>query len=238
MPDTLEDLVMRQPPTAERPLLGTIILVVEDSRHACEAMRLICQRSGARIRRAESIASAERHLRAYRPGLAVVDLGLPDGSGLKLIEQLARGDQRIDGIIATSGDEALAEAALKSGADLFLPKPLASISQFQKAALSLLPVAVPSLKTTKPEKDRVRPDPIALRDDLLLAAELLRSGADAAMLDYVAGFLSGLAKCADHPRVAEFACALASISAGAAPNLSPQAIALEIEEEAATHDAG
>ena len=47
MSDALEDLVMLQPPTADRPLLGTIVLVVEDSRHACEGLRLICQRSGA-----------------------------------------------------------------------------------------------------------------------------------------------------------------------------------------------
>ena len=30
MTDALEDLVMRQPPTADRPLLGTVVLVVED----------------------------------------------------------------------------------------------------------------------------------------------------------------------------------------------------------------
>ena len=92
MPESLEDLIMLQPPTAERPLLGTLILVVEDSRHACEGLRLICQRSGARIRRAESLASAERHLRSYRPRVAVIDLGLPDGSGLQLIETLAKGE--------------------------------------------------------------------------------------------------------------------------------------------------
>ena len=74
MPESLDDFIMQQPPTADRPLLGSIILVVEDSRHACEIMRLICQRSGARIRRAESLASAERHLRSYRPRIAVIDL--------------------------------------------------------------------------------------------------------------------------------------------------------------------
>ncbi|MEP0563429.1 MAG: response regulator, partial [Paracoccaceae bacterium] len=46
MPETLDDLLTIQPPSSERPLLGTIVLVVEDSRHACEALRLICQRSG------------------------------------------------------------------------------------------------------------------------------------------------------------------------------------------------
>lgn len=236
MPKTLEELVMLQPPTAERPLLGTIILVVEDSRHACEAMRLICQRSGARIRRAESLASAERHLRTYRPRLAVIDLGLPDGSGLELIERLAKADPRIDGIIATSGDESLREAALQAGADTFLPKPLASVSQFQTAALALLPDGYRSLRVARPNVDNVRPDPIALRDDLSLAAELLRSGADTATLDYVAGFLSGLAKCANQPKISRLCDMVRAVAADGQPGPSSQSVALAIEEEAAAFE--
>ena len=194
MAESLEDLIMLQPPTAERPLLGTIILVVEDSRHACEVMRLICQRSGARIRRAESLASAQRHLRTYRPRIAVIDLGLPDGSGLELIETLSRGEKAIDGIIAMSGDDTSRDAALAAGADVFLAKPLASISEFQKVALSLLPAELRPSKVARPTTDTIEPDPVALRDDLALAADLLRSGPDAATLEYLGGFLSSLGK--------------------------------------------
>lgn len=203
MADTIEDLIMLQPPTAERPLLGTIILVVEDSRHACEGLRLICQRSGARIRRAESLASAQRHLRTYRPRIAVVDLGLPDGSGLQLIDQLAHAEPRIEGIIATSGDETLHQAALAAGADVFLPKPISSISHFQQVVLELIPETLRPISISRPNNDHIEPDPIALRDDLSLASDLLRNAPDAQTLDYVAGFLSGLAKNAGDTELAE-----------------------------------
>ena len=62
MPESLENFMIAQSPTAERPLLGLTILVVEDSRFASEAMRLLCLASGARIRRADSLRSARRHL--------------------------------------------------------------------------------------------------------------------------------------------------------------------------------
>ena len=192
MPETLDDLLMKQPPTAERPLLGTIVLVVEDSRHACEALRLICQRSGARIRRAESIASANRHLCAYRPRIAVVDMGLPDGSGADLIAQLAASEPRIEGIIAISGDDSNKDIALAAGADVFLEKPLASVSAFQTVVLSLLPKDMHPLHRVIPKVDHVVPDPIALRDDLALAADLLTAESDASTLSYVAAFLSSL----------------------------------------------
>ena len=229
MPSTLEDLVMLQPPTAERPLLGTVILLVEDSRHACEAMRLICQRSGARIRRAESLASAERHLRTYRPRIAVVDLGLPDGSGLDLIRRLARADPRIDGIVAVSGDEALGAAALDAGADAFLPKPLASVSRFQAVVVALLPEPIRPPTLARPQVDTVEPDPIALRDDLCLAADLLRSEPEARTIAYVATFLASLAKDAGDPALAEIAGRIAALSDGTGGVVTARRLAAEVQ---------
>ena len=79
--DNLDDFIMTRPPTANRPLLGLTVLVVEDSRFACEAMRLLCLRSGARIRRADNLHHAHQHLKVYRPSVVIVDLGLPDRGG-------------------------------------------------------------------------------------------------------------------------------------------------------------
>jgi DNA-binding response OmpR family regulator len=194
MPETLEDFLMTRPPTAERPLLGQTLLVVEDSRFACEALRLICQRSGARIRRADSLKSASRHLCTYRPGIVLVDVGLPDGSGLDLVRTLANCDPRIPLIMAMSGDDSLADKARDAGADAFLEKPITSISAFQSAILSNLPMAARPTGLRAVCTDEVSPDRIALRDDLALAADLLVPEPDQRTLDYLTNFLLGIAK--------------------------------------------
>lgn len=194
MPDTLESFMTRQPPTAERPLLGQTILMVEDSRFACESLRLICHRSGARIRRADCLRSARRHLRTYRPGVVLVDLGLPDGSGLELIADLSGGDARVDALIAMSGDDSLAGDALAAGADAFIAKPITSVAAFQETVLAQLPEAARPVGPRLAQTDGVSPDRIALRDDLAHAAGLLDDAPGPETLGYLAFFLGGIAK--------------------------------------------
>ena len=65
-------------------LFAVTILLVEDSRSASEAIRLFAAESGARVRRADSLHAASRHLAIYRPNVVMVDLGLPDGDGMAL----------------------------------------------------------------------------------------------------------------------------------------------------------
>ena len=184
----------RLAPTAQRPLLGVTVLIVEDSRYASEAVRLLCLRSGARIRRADCLASAERHLGTYRPEVAIVDLGLPDGSGLALIETLARPGARPDVILATSGlDRSEAEASARAaGADGFLAKPIEGLAAFQEAILMHMPADRRPRGLRELSADAVEPDRLALDEDLAQAERMLRDGAVAP--DFVAGFLQGLAR--------------------------------------------
>lgn len=210
MPESLEDFLMTRPPTADRPLLGQTVLVVEDSRFTCEALRMICQRSGARIRRADCLRSAERHLQTYRPGIVVIDVGLPDGSGLDLIRRLAQAEPPIGVIVATSGDDTFARAAVEAGANVFISKPITSVSAFQSAILAELPKHARPAEYHPAKIDEVVPDRIALRDDLSLAAELLGHDPDQVTCDYLSMFLLGLAKTSDDPDLADAARGLAN----------------------------
>lgn len=191
--DKIEDFMTTRVPTAQRPLLGLTVLVVEDSRFACEAVRMLCLRSGARIRRADTLASARKHLSVYRPAVAIVDVGLPDGSGLALIRALANGLPRIDVILGTSGDPATEDAVMSAGADGFLAKPIASLSQFQAAILMHLPLDRQPPGPRLLPQDQVQPDMLAYRDDLSHAADVLQHDESPQTLDYVTQFLSGVA---------------------------------------------
>lgn len=175
------------------PLHGVTLLVVEDSRFASEAVRLMCQHSGARMRRADSLAQARRHLAVWRPDVVIVDLGLPDGEGTDLIRDLAAPPGFGPAILASSGDPGLRAAALGAGAAGFLEKPVNSLAAFQAAILRLFPGAPPAGADQPPVPF---PDRLALTDDLAHAAELLAQPGGAVQRGYLTRFLSGLARAA------------------------------------------
>lgn len=211
--DDNEPLILSQMPTARRPLLGLTILVVEDSRYACETMRLMCLRSGARIRRADCLRSARRHLQVYRPSVVIVDMGLPDGCGVDLIKELASASPRVSGLLGISGDPETEDLAMQAGADGFLAKPLASLGEFQQAVLAVMPEDRRPVGPRVVHTGEINPDLMAYRDDMNHAAGLLEDHQDGPMLDYVAQFLSGVARSAKDAPLAEAAGALVTARA-------------------------
>lgn len=206
-PDQVQEYVVPpSDPSASRtllPLQGITVLAVEDSRYASDALRLMCQRSGARLRRADSLAAAEAHLRCYRPDVALIDLGLPDGRGEALIARLAQTPGIV--VLAISGDPAGREAAMAAGATDFIEKPIAGLAAFQEAVLAHLP---DTRRSALPGTGVVEADPLALADDLLHAARLLDASPDGGRRAYVAGFLSGLARQSQDAHLAAVSAAL------------------------------
>lgn len=181
------------------PLSGITILAVEDSRFACDLLRLMCQRLGARLRRAETIRAARAHLKVYRPDVALIDLGLPDGRGEALIRDLAlTGAPPV--VLGTSGDPDGRRAALAAGASGFLAKPIASVAAFRDLLLDHLPDRAARRGAAVAGDDTpVHPDPLALHDDLAHAAALIDGTPDADQRRYLSGFLAGIGRSAEDP---------------------------------------
>lgn len=215
--DGLDTFMAARQPTARRPLLGLTVLLVEDSRFACEAVRMLCLRSGARIRRADTLQSAHKHLNVYRPSVVLVDVGLPDGSGLELIADLSHGTPPIDVVLGTSGDPDLESDVMAAGAHGFLAKPIASLGAFQSAILTHLP------KDRQPPGPRlvtdevVTPDLVAFHDDLTHVVEVLRNTDDTKTVDYVTQFLSGVALSADDQKLGRAVSRLAKLRESGVP---------------------
>lgn len=194
------------------PLRGVTVLAVEDSRFACDALRLMCRRLGARLRRADSLMAAASHLKLYRPDVVIVDLGLPDGRGEALIREVVLRRPR-PVVLGMSGDAGGRAAAMAAGADRFVDKPLESVAALREALLRHLPERGGDLPSG-PEAALV-PDVLALRDDLAHAAALLEAGLEeagqttgAARLAeagraYLAGFVRGVARHAHDAALAE-----------------------------------
>lgn len=103
----------------------TELIVVEDLPEARQWLIAQAQAvfPGARIAAASTVAEATQLARRQPPQLALVDLGLPDGSGIELIRAWSGGAARCDCVVTTIFDDAehLFEA-LRAGAVGYLLK--------------------------------------------------------------------------------------------------------------------
>lgn len=168
---------------------GTLLLV-EDSRLSSEAIRMMFRGAAGRLRRADSLRSARRHLSLYMPDAILIDLGLPDGSGLDLIAELSRHRPRVPRIIAISGQPEMEETAYAFGADAFIAKPIESLAHFRTL---LAPDFFPISEADAPARGR-RSTATAARDDLYLALDLLLMGRTLDQRKYALQFIEGVAR--------------------------------------------
>jgi two-component system alkaline phosphatase synthesis response regulator PhoP len=99
------------------------ILIIEDEPNLARLARDYMDRAGFRAIVAGTAADGRDRLKADRPDLVVLDLGLPDGNGLDLLREL-RHDGNLPVIILTArGDEVDRIVGLELGADDYVVKP-------------------------------------------------------------------------------------------------------------------
>ncbi|WP_205756838.1 response regulator [Solilutibacter silvestris] len=108
------------------PIQLTSILIVEDDPAMQARLRgLMHEVAGAEadIRIAADLASAEIRLREQRPTLALVDVRLPDGSGIDLIQRMQQDSPETQAVIVSAfAEEETILAALRAGAIGYLLK--------------------------------------------------------------------------------------------------------------------
>jgi FixJ family two-component response regulator len=108
------------------PELDAIVLVVDDDVSVREALGSLIRSAGLRV---ETFASAQEFLARPpidAPGCLVLDVRLPDLSGLDLQKRMAEVNLEIPIVFITGhGDVPTSVQAMKAGALEFLTKPLA-----------------------------------------------------------------------------------------------------------------
>jgi DNA-binding response OmpR family regulator len=107
-----------------KPTLAARLLVVDDERDFGELIRRTLETEGYRIDTALNGGDAIELHRKHNYDLALVDLKMPDMTGLELLQYLKVRDPQIAVILMTAyGSLAVGIESLKKGAADYLPKP-------------------------------------------------------------------------------------------------------------------
>jgi signal transduction histidine kinase len=116
-----------QTASAERPsvLDGVAVLVVEDDRHARDAIATVLERSGAQVRAVGSAAAAMIALKQDPADVLLTDIAMPNDDGYGLLEQLRDCGVDIPAAVLTGlAAEQDRHRALAAGFDAYLAKPV------------------------------------------------------------------------------------------------------------------
>jgi two-component system, OmpR family, KDP operon response regulator KdpE len=103
-----------------------LALVVEDDRAVQKVLRIMLESNGFRVVVAENSTRGERDARSHRPDIALVDLGLPDADGVKLIEAIRAWSVMPIIVLTARTAEAQRLAAFEAGADDYVLKPFSA----------------------------------------------------------------------------------------------------------------
>jgi len=103
------------------------VLIVDDDPEIVALLRTVCEREGFDVRTAHDLAGARREVETRVPAGIFLDIGLPDGSGLPLVEvvrDLPGGDSAAILVVSGAEDFAHRVEAIHCGADGYFLKPL------------------------------------------------------------------------------------------------------------------
>ena len=110
----------------------TRLLIVEDSAIVASALRVLFEESGYDVDVASTVKGAIAAATEHTPDVMLLDLTLPDGNGLTILQRLRDDGRAPRGTIAVTGhdDDELRERCIDAGcADVLLkPVPIARLA--------------------------------------------------------------------------------------------------------------
>jgi DNA-binding response OmpR family regulator len=99
-------------------------LILEDEPEVADVVQTYLQRDGFEPVACGSVKDARAELARETPGLMILDVGLPDGSGFDVLRESVASGRRIPAIVLTArGDESDRIVGLELGADDYVIKP-------------------------------------------------------------------------------------------------------------------
>ena len=104
---------------------ATHLLVCDDEPQVLRALRVVLREAGFEMTGAESLAAAREAIADRPPDGAIIDLLLPDGSGIELCRELRSWSRMPILVLSGLEEEEQKVAALQAGADDYVTKPFA-----------------------------------------------------------------------------------------------------------------
>ncbi len=114
------------------------VLIIEDEVALASAMAILARRMGHEATTAASATLGMQRIHEQRPDLVVLDIGLPDQSGLQTLTWIRERDATLPVLIVTAhGNLQNAVEARKRGASAYLVKPL-DLAELERLVQALL----------------------------------------------------------------------------------------------------
>ena len=132
------------------------VLIIEDEAALAAAIAILMQRLGHVATTAASATLGLQRLQAARPDLVVLDIGLPDLSGLQALARIRAHDATIPVLVVTAhGNLQNAVEARKGGAAAYLVKPL-DLAELERTVRALLQQPAAAAAALRPAAARDR----------------------------------------------------------------------------------
>jgi DNA-binding response OmpR family regulator len=134
----------QQPDAAQRR-----ILIIDGDAGFRREIRVTCEQYGYEVGEAATVAEGQREFEERGPSLVLLEVDLPDGSGLDLCRNLRRVDPKVPIIMVSArGEEIDVVVGLEIGADDYVIKPARTRELLARVAAHLRKARLEALETT------------------------------------------------------------------------------------------